>query len=115
MRQAPAITSANSATFLTATAGTFTVTTTGYPRPALTYSGATLPAGVTLVDRHGGTAPLSGTPALGSAGDFVIQVSAANGIGAAVTQTFTLSVRDLPTPPSSGSPLVMGATTCSRT
>ena len=37
--QAPAITSADSTTFTTGTAGTFTVTTTGFPISALTETG----------------------------------------------------------------------------
>src|SRR5207244_4202363 len=40
-----AITSANATTFITGTANSFTVTTTGAPAPALTETG-TLPAGV---------------------------------------------------------------------
>ena len=60
--QAPAITSADSTTFTTATPGTFTVTTTGFPIPApLTETGA-LPTGVTFVDNGDGTATLAGTP-----------------------------------------------------
>src|SRR6202043_1913103 len=47
VNQAPAITSANNATFLVGTAGTFTVTATGFPAPTITETGA-LPAGVTF-------------------------------------------------------------------
>jgi hypothetical protein len=62
--EAPAITSANHATFTTGIAGTFTVTTTGVPSyPDISESGA-LPAGVTFT-QNALTAQwvLSGTPA----------------------------------------------------
>ena len=65
--QAPAITSANNTTFTVGAAGSFTVTTTGLPTPALTESGA-LPSGVTFTDNQNGTATLSGTPAPTPAG-----------------------------------------------
>ncbi len=61
----PAITSANTATFVAgSSSNTFTVTTLGYPNAVLSVSGA-LPAGVTLVNSttHPGTATLSGKPA----------------------------------------------------
>ena len=61
---APAITSANNATFTEGTAGTFTVTATGYGPPAFTETGA-LPAGVTLKTTFSGntsTGVLAGTP-----------------------------------------------------
>src|SRR6202030_3550891 len=44
---APTITSANSAAFSMGTAGSFTVTATGFPTPTLSETG-TLPAGVTF-------------------------------------------------------------------
>ena len=51
--QAPAITSAAATTFTAGALGTFTVTTTGFPTPALSETGA-LPSGVTFTDgRHG--------------------------------------------------------------
>lgn len=65
MAEPPAITSANTATFVAgSSSNTFTVTTLGYPNAVLSVSGA-LPAGVTLVNSttHPGTATLSGKPA----------------------------------------------------
>ena len=59
----PAITSAAATTFQTGKAGSFTITTTGFPYPAITDGGATLPSGVSLKDNGNGTATLSGTPA----------------------------------------------------
>ena len=61
---APAITSAASTTFTVGSAGTFTVTTTGFPTAALSEVGS-LPSGVTFVDNGDGTATLAGTPAAG--------------------------------------------------
>jgi hypothetical protein len=49
VNQAPTVTSHASTTFTTGVSGTFTVTTDGYPAPALTYSGA-LPPGSTFID-----------------------------------------------------------------
>ncbi len=70
-------------------AGSFTVTTTGYPTAALTESGK-LPGGVTFVDNHNGTATLSGTPT--ASGIYTLIISAANGVLPAASQTFTLTV-----------------------
>lgn len=89
--QAPAITSANNATFVVGTAGSFTVTTTGSPTPAITESGS-LPSGVTFTDKHDGTAALAGTPSAGTAGIYPITITAANGVGSNATQSFTLTV-----------------------
>ena len=93
--QAPAITSASSATFTAGTAGTFAVTTTGYPAPSLTETGA-LPTGVTFVDNKNGTATLAGTPAAGTGGTYSLTIKAHNGIGTDATQTFTLTVDQAP-------------------
>ena len=64
VQSAPAITSAASTTFTEGSAGTFTVTSTGFPTPALSEVGS-LPSGVTFVDNGDGTATLAGTPAAG--------------------------------------------------
>ncbi len=72
-----------------AAAGSFTVSSTGYPIPSLIETGA-LPSGVTFVDNLDGTATLSGTPA--TSGVFSISVTAQNAIGSPATQTFTLTV-----------------------
>lgn len=91
VKQAPAITSANSTTFTVGTAGSFTVTTTGFPTPALTETGA-LPSGVTFTDNGNGTGKLSGTPAAGTAGTYPITITASNGVLPNATQAFTLTV-----------------------
>ena len=93
---APAITSANSTTFTVGTAGSFTVTATGFPTPSLSESPPP-PSGVTFVDNHNGTATLAGTPAAGSAGIYPLTITAANGVAPNATQSFTLSVADVPT------------------
>ena len=52
-----------------------------------------MPIGVTL---NSATGVLSGTPAAGSAGDYLLSVTAQNGIGAGVSQDFTLTVNQPP-------------------
>ena len=93
--QAPAITSDNDTTFTVGSAGTFTVTTTGFPTASLSESGA-LPGGVTFVDNENGTATLSGTPAAGSGGTYTLSITASNGVDPEATQTFTLTVDQAP-------------------
>jgi hypothetical protein len=88
--QAPAITSANSATFQNSVASSFTVTTTGFPAPALAMSG-TLPAGVTFTDNGNGTATLAGTAS--TAGTYNLTITASNGTAPDATQPFTLTVQ----------------------
>ncbi len=96
--QAPAITSGASTTFTVGAAGTFQVTTTGFPSGAtihLSESGA-LPSTVTFADNHDGTATLSGTPAATTGGTYAIKITATNGVVPAATQTFTLTVDQAP-------------------
>jgi hypothetical protein len=93
----PAITSANAAAFTAGVAGTFTVTTTGYPTPALSETGTALPAGVTFTDNGNGTATLAGTTT--AAGIYSIVITASNGTSPNATQSFTLTVS--PAAPSS--------------
>ena len=93
--QAPAITSAAATTFTTGVSGTFMVTTTGFPIPALTESGA-LPSGVTFTDNKNGTATLSGTTT--AAGTYPLTFTAANGVLPNATQSFTLTVNQAQAP-----------------
>ena len=90
---APAITSANNATFTVGTAGTFTVTATGSPAPAVSVTGA-LPIGVTF---DTSTNTLSGTPAAGQGRTYNIVFTAGNGVGTNAVQGFKLTVLQLPT------------------
>jgi large repetitive protein len=87
---APAITSATSTTFTAGTAGSFTVTATGYPAPTFSETGA-LPSGVTLST----AGLLSGTPAANSGGTYNFTITAANGTTNA-NQSFTLTVNQAP-------------------
>jgi uncharacterized delta-60 repeat protein len=95
---APAISSADNSTFMVGTNGTFTITTTGYPTPTIRKTGE-LPSGVTFIDNGDSTATLAGTPAAGTAGDYVIEITASNGVSPNATQTFTLTVVPAPTAP----------------
>jgi uncharacterized protein (TIGR03118 family) len=93
---APAFTSVSSTTFAVGTAGTFAVTTTGTPSATLSESG-TLPTGVTFVDDGGGHGLFTGTPAANAGGAYSLTLTANNGNGTPVTQTFTLTVDAAPT------------------
>ena len=88
---APGITSAASTTFTTGSAGSFTVTTSGSPAPALTETG-TLPSGVTFTDNGDGTAGLAGTPATSAGGTYQFTITASNGVSPDAAQSFTLTV-----------------------
>jgi hypothetical protein len=90
---APGITSASSTSFTAGTAGSFTVTATGSPVPTLAEAGA-LPSGVTFKDNGNGTATLSGMPGAGSGGSYSLTITASNGVGSPVNQSFTLSLSD---------------------
>jgi hypothetical protein len=69
--------------------GLFLVTTVGFPIPQILESG-TLPAGLSFVDNHNGTATLSGTPS--ASGTWVLTFTAKNKTQI-VQQTFTLVVQ----------------------
>ena len=92
---APAITSADHATFTAGAAGSFTVTATGIPAPSLAVAG-TLPAGVTFTPVTG---LLAGTPAAGSQGAYALTFTAANGVAPDAAQGFTLQVAVAPRAP----------------
>ena len=87
VNQAPAITSANNATFSKGTAGTFTVTATGYPTPTINLTNGSLPSGVNYA---AGMGNLSGTPTV--FGTFPLTFSASNGVGSNAGQSFSLVV-----------------------
>jgi hypothetical protein len=94
VNQVPAITSASSTTFTVGSAGSFTVTDTGFPVPALTNANfgacvlTALPSGVTF---NTSTGVLAGTPVAGTAGTYTLCLNASNVAGSA-TQAFTLTV-----------------------
>jgi hypothetical protein len=91
----PVITSVNNTTFILGMAGSFTITTSGFPVPSLSEAG-TLPSGVTFTDNGNGTATLAGTPGLGTGGSYTFNITALNGLGTD-SQTFTLTVVIPPT------------------
>ncbi|HZZ80259.1 MAG TPA: putative Ig domain-containing protein, partial [Gemmataceae bacterium] len=91
----PYFTTAAATTFTVGKPGSFAIVANGPSTPTLSVSGL-LPAGVTFVDNHNGTATLSGTPGA-AVGAFVFNVTAHDGISPDVVQTFTLTVIDPPT------------------
>ena len=102
--QAPAIQSANATTLTIGSPGSFTVTTTGVPTNTITNTSSNgctkstaLPSGVTLTDNGNNTATLAGTPAAGTQGNYTLCLNVSNGVGAAATETFTLTIAQ-PTP-----------------
>jgi hypothetical protein len=103
--QVPAITSGASTTFTVGTPGTFGVTATGYPVPAVSEAG-TLPNGVTF-----NAGQLSGTPAAGTAGTYPIMFTASNGVSPNASQNFTLTVNQPTGTGSAASFLGMDTTT----
>jgi Putative Ig domain. len=98
VNDAPAVTSAPSATFVIGSASNFTVTTTGFPVPSLVRGGVPLPSGVTFSDNGNGTGNLTGTPAAGTSGTYNLTFTAHNGVGSDAVQAFTLTVNAPPTP-----------------
>lgn len=96
VNEAPAMTSGASTTFTVGTGGTFTITTTGFPVPSISSTGA-LPGGVTLVDNGDGTATLSGAPDGGAGGSYSLGITATNGVGAPASQVFVLAVEEAAT------------------
>jgi hypothetical protein len=89
VNQDPTITSASSDHVAQAETTTWTISSTGYPAPTISESGG-LPSGVSFQAESDGTATLSGTPT--SAGSYPLKFTAANGVGAAATQSFSLVV-----------------------
>jgi hypothetical protein len=92
VNQAPAITSAAAAIFSLNQPGSFTIKTTGFPAAAITHG--VLPAGINFTDNGNGTATLSGTPTV--FGLFNFNINADNGVLAAATQAFKLTVNQPP-------------------
>ena len=96
VNEAPSITSANNVTFQTGVAGTFTVTTTGFPAPSIARGGVVLPSGVSFINNGNGTGTLSGTPGAASGGTYAITFTATNIVGSTPAQNFTLTVNQAP-------------------
>ncbi len=92
----PTIVSPNAVTFLTGTAGSFTVATAGIPTASIARGGVTLPSGITFVDNGNGTGTLGGTPAAGATGNFALTFTATNAAGSSAAQSFTLAIGQIP-------------------
>jgi hypothetical protein len=103
--QAPTITSAATADFYTSAAGTYTVTTTGFPAATITEAG-TLPAGLvwTVPSPATGSATISGTTTAAD-GTYPVTITATNSSGS----TATLAVSIVVAP--SGPPAITSAST----
>ncbi len=97
VEQPPQITSANNDTFESGESETFTVTTTGDPTPALAQTDGSLPTGVSFTENGDGTATIAGTTT-DPDGDYVIEITASNGVSPDAVQTFTLTVADTTDP-----------------
>ena len=95
--EAPSVTSASTASFSTGVAGTYIVTTTGYPAAAITASG-TLPSGLAFTDNGNGTATIAGTAASGAAGTYPVTISATNSSGSTATLVLTITVNTATAP-----------------
>jgi hypothetical protein len=93
----PQFSSANNATFQETQFSTFTVTVSGVIEAVAIDDLSPLPSGVTFVDNGDGTATLSGTPAVGTAGPHTLTLEVRAGLHTIFdTQTFTLTVGHAP-------------------
>jgi len=86
-----AFTSGPSTVFEVGSPNSFTVTTTGYPAPVLTVSGA-LPPGFTFTDLGNGTATIAGTATDASVGIYSVMLTATNGVLEPAELSFTVTV-----------------------
>ena len=92
VNQPPAFTSARQASFLAGKRHTFAIRTSGYPAAKLSHRGA-LPKGITFKAGPNGTAVVAGTPPRADKGKtFKITITAGNGIGSTIHETFSLKI-----------------------
>lgn len=99
----PKFESGTSAAFTVGVAGTFTITTSGAPDPAITKTAGSLPPGLKLTDKGDGTATISGTPEAaaadpGTTRPYPLTLKAKN-VAGEDSQELTLSVTSPPSPP----------------
>jgi YVTN family beta-propeller protein len=81
---APTISAPTSATFDVGTASSFQIGSASYPTPTLSLSPtSTLPKGLRFSAGSAGTATISGTPAAGTGGSYLVVVDASSSAGAA--------------------------------
>ena len=108
--ETPAIVSLGRTTFVTGSAGSFTVRTTGFPTPYIFASAVRLPAGVTFTNNGDGTATLSGTPAIGTYGSYSLTLTPSSLSVLGRSQLFTLTVIQSPAFTSSTSTVLTAGT-----
>jgi sugar lactone lactonase YvrE len=94
--QAPSFTSAAAAAFSAGTAGSFTVTATGLPTPAMSIVAGSLPTGLTSNSPTPGSLVISGTALTASESATLITVRASAGAAGFAEQTLAISVGGLP-------------------
>ncbi|MDX6627595.1 MAG: hypothetical protein QOE56_2584 [Solirubrobacterales bacterium] len=99
----PVFTSVASASFTLGVAGSFTITTSGAPPPAISRAAGALPAGLGLTANPNGTATISGTPAASAAAPgksrgYPLTFNASSPIGS-TSQSFALTVTAPAAPP----------------
>ncbi|PKQ19728.1 MAG: hypothetical protein CVT66_08460, partial [Actinobacteria bacterium HGW-Actinobacteria-6] len=87
--------SGNSVGFVEGVSEGFEIAVSGYPVPSVSIAGA-LPSGVTFTDRGDGSAEITGTASVGSAGTYSVTLTAENDIES-VGQAFVLTVDGPPT------------------
>ena len=94
---APAFTNPGSATFSVGVTGGFGILTAPGVSPvtSLALTGGLLPSGLSFTD-GGMVAAINGTPAPGSGGEWVVEVTATNAAGLTSAQTITIVVQDVP-------------------
>ncbi len=81
---APTISAPTSATFDVGTASSFKIGATGHPTPTLSLSPtSTLPKGLSFTAGSTGTATISGTPATGTGGSYLVVVDASSSASSA--------------------------------
>jgi hypothetical protein len=93
VNQAPAVTSAATASFELNQHGSFTVAVSGFPTPTLGERG-TVPRGLSFTNNLNGTATIAGTPT--RSGRYPLVLHATNTAGSA-TQTLQITVDQAPT------------------
>ena len=93
---APTIPGAATPSFNVGAFGTFTLSATGGPLPALAITSGTLPSGLSFIDNADGTATISGTPNVGTGGIYQVTVTADNNTTDA-NRVFTIVVNEAPT------------------
>jgi Ca2+-binding RTX toxin-like protein len=95
VEQPPMITSASSATVVVGASTPISIISTGFPRATISETNS-LPGGLTFTASSNGTAVITGTPAANSAGTYVLDFMAGNGLLPNADQSFTLTVVQAP-------------------